>query len=124
MNRASTVVKWIVNEFATNIQTPLYSGIAPEGSCHPFITFNLISDTPYRTFCGDKGSYQIQFSVFNSIGGLSGTHDIMNSIRDLLDDKQDKNNYIEFVSYDNSFTLVDVDNKGWQGIVLYTIYMV
>lgn len=122
-NRASDLTKWVIEECAANINTPVYSGTAPEGICHPFITFNIITDTPYRNTCGDKGTYSIQFSVFDDIQKLSRVHSIVDSLRDNFDDLQDVLENIDLIQYDNCSFINQAENKGWQGILSYTAYM-
>lgn len=122
-NRASDLTKWFIAEFKANIETPIYNGIAPEGTCHPFVTFSIIADNPKKTTCDDKGTYQIQLSVYDSLQKLSNVHDIVDAIRDYFDNLQDVTESIQLVSYNNNFFLPDTENKGWQGILLYTIFM-
>lgn len=122
-NRASDLTKWFISEFNSNITTPIYNGLAPEGTCHPFVIFNIITDNPYKSTCDDKGTYQIQLSIYDTIQKLSNVHEIIDEIRDHFDNLQDSGDYIELVEYNNNFFLTDTENKGWQGLLLYTVYM-
>lgn len=124
MNRASDLTTWIIAECNDNISTTVYSGIAPEGTCFPFITFNIITDTPYRSTCSDKGTFSIQFSIFDEIQKLSSVHSILDELRDYFDDLQDEAEDIELMEYTNSFLINEAESKGWQGVLTYTVYMV
>lgn len=119
-NRISEVTKFIIAHFKNNLSVPVYNGIAPEGVCHPFVNFSVINDTPYRTTCGNKGTFLIQFSVFEKINSLSQVHLIIDDIRDNFDDLSGTG--IQLMQYNNSFLIQDEDNKGWQGVVQYTVY--
>ena len=122
-NRASDLNIWIIQECDANISVPVYSGIAPEGTCHPFITFSIISDTPYRSTCGDKGTYSIQFSVFDDIQKLSRVNELVDELRDYFDDRQDVAESIELMEYSNTSIINQAEEQGWQGILDYTVYM-
>jgi len=124
MNRASTLNRWLVSECKTNIETTVYIGIAPEAVCHPFITLNIFNDNPKYTTCDDKAAYDVQFSVFETAERLTNVHDIIDALRDHIDNLQDVDNGIEIVQYTNNYILNDPEAKGWQGILQYRIFMV
>ena len=123
-NRASTVSKWIIAQCKANIGTAVYAGIAPEGICHPFITLNIFNNTPKRTTCEDKGTYDIQFSIFETAERLNNVNAITDELRDHFDNLQDVNGFIDEVQYVNDYTINDPENKGWQGILQYRVFMV
>jgi len=122
-NRASDLNRWLITECKANINTTVYVGIAPEGVCHPFITLNIIGDNPKYTTCEDIGTYDVQFSVFETAERLSNVHDIIDELRDYFDDRQDSVDGIDIVQYTNNYILNDPENKGWQGILQYRIHM-
>ncbi len=129
-NRASTVSKWIISQCKANIGTTVYAGIAPKTDengnklCHPFITLNTFNNTPKRTTCEDKGTYDIQFSIFETAERLNNVNAITDELRDHFDNLQDIGGFIDRVLYVNDYTINDPENKGWQGILQYRVFMV
>ena len=124
MINQSIIYQWIVttwNSDATLSSIDLYAGEAPEDVCHPFVVFINVGDTLQSDTCTDYDAYTFQFSVFDTNEQLGNVLTIMGNIRDAFDNAQNAGD-VQMSRYINSFTVRDVENKGWQGIMEYMIY--
>lgn len=117
--------RWINSTFSSISGTTLYAGLAPETACHPFVTYNIITDATTADTCKILSSYTVQFSVFDTEENLSTIYSIMSDIRSVYDNA--KGTYADYTIdsciYNNSYVVRDEENDGWMGIVEYLVYI-
>jgi len=125
-NKISNCAEWIVSQFTSEIPgTELYAGLAPENLCHPFVVYDIITDSATMDTCTNYSEYVVQFKVFDTEQNLSVIYSIMGDIRDAFDNVKivGINYTIEESQYNNSYMVRDAENQGWMGIVEYIIFM-
>jgi len=67
--------------FATDINSRMFKGQAPEGTTYPYAVYMVVTDVPDHTFSEDFEDVIVQFSLFSS---ASGTEQIEDMYADLL----------------------------------------
>lgn len=73
--------------FGTAIGNRLFKGQAPDGTEYPYSVYQLVTNSPERTFTEDFENTTIQFSLFSTASGTTEIENMFSALKALYDEQ-------------------------------------
>ena len=73
--------------FGTAIGSRLFKGQAPDGTEYPYSVYQLVTNSPERTFTEDFENTTIQFSLFSTASGTTEIENMFSALKALYDEQ-------------------------------------
>ena len=73
--------------FGTAIGNRLFKGQSPPGTEYPYCTYQVVTDTPERTFSEDFENVIVQFSLFSIASGTTEVEGMFTNLKTLYDEQ-------------------------------------